>query len=92
MSEVFPVVACAPALDDAGAPDADLPDADLPDAESGASPCATPPPAQCVGSTLMVELLPGTCGDDGTCVFGRREIECPGGCFRQLDGGHHCNE
>ncbi|MBX3220659.1 MAG: hypothetical protein KF795_09080 [Labilithrix sp.] len=93
----MPFVACfAAEAGDAGLDDGgDLVDADSPpvSADSGVddSPCETPPPPDCVSSTEMVIWLPGEC-DGEQCVFAATRRACPGGCFRQVDGGDRCNE
>lgn len=87
-SEVpVPFVECIPAPPDAGE-DADVPDASNGDA--GASPCEAPPQPSCLDKTSMVEWGAGPC-IDYACAFVADVIACPGGCFRQLDGGEHCN-
>ena len=89
----MPFVACALPDADGGA-DADVADADSPpsseDGGAGDSPCATPPPPECAGKTTMVVWNPGAC-DGVQCVFEPTFESCPGGCFRQMDGGTGCN-
>ncbi|MBX3217685.1 MAG: hypothetical protein KF850_36975 [Labilithrix sp.] len=96
----MPVVACslAGAGSDAGE---ELADADSPPLaeDSGTAPedagpddpCATPPPGDCVSSTVMTVWTAGVC-DGERCVFDSTSEVCPGGCFRQLDGGDRCLE
>ncbi|OJY24508.1 MAG: hypothetical protein BGO98_16495 [Myxococcales bacterium 68-20] len=95
---VVPFVACS-LPDAAGGADADVADADVDDAGSpplsedggaGDSPCATPPPSECNSKTMMVVWNPGPC-DGVQCVFEATFEPCPGGCFRQMDGGTGCN-
>jgi hypothetical protein len=65
----------------------------LPDA-GGASTsfCLTVPPPACASKTMMVAWAPlGWC-DGQKCVFSQSFVECRGGCFRQIDGGNHCNQ
>lgn len=92
----MPFVACS--LPDGGA-DADVADADVDDADgppssedggAGDSRCATPPPAACASKTTMLVWNPGPC-DGERCVFEPTLESCPGGCFRQMDGGTGCN-
>lgn len=91
-----PIVACSfgDGGSDAGT-DAETVDAESPqdedDAGTAASPCDAPPPPDCVSSTAMVVFSPGPC-DGVQCIFGTEIVECPGGCFRQMDGGKRCNE
>ena len=89
-----PFVACT--LGDGGA-DADAESADIADGGAGAdeagtrdSPCSTPPPSDCVSQTAMVVFRSEGC-DGERCVFVPMIMECPGGCFRQVDGGDRCN-
>lgn len=90
----MPFVACSPT--DAGGDAGDeLADADVPPApEDGgvdASPCDTPPPVDCASPTVMVVWSAGVC-DGERCVFDATSVPCPGGCFRQMDGGDRCLE
>ncbi len=80
---------------DAGGPDAGSSDADSPptldDAGPGDSHCFTPPPPECVGQTSMVHFSAQGC-DGQRCIYIPEVIDCPGGCFRQVDGGERCNQ
>jgi hypothetical protein len=97
---VMPYVACVSSpeqTDDGGTGDLDAGDGDAgasnEDEDGGLAamyPCLDPPPATCRTKTSMIKYGPGSCIDAG-CLFTYYVVECPGGCFRQLDGGEHCN-
>ena len=94
----IPFVACSLDPMDGGG-DADSPDAGsdadsprtLDDGGPGDSHCFTPPPSECVNRTSMVRFSAEGC-DGQRCIFLPDVIDCPGGCFRQVDGGDRCNE
>ena len=80
---------------EAGGPDAGSSDPASPrtldDAGPGDSHCFTPPPPECVGRASMVRFSAEGC-DGERCIFIPDFVDCPGGCFRQVDGGERCNE
>jgi len=95
-----PFVACSlDDLDAASDADADVADADIADADGPPPhadggpehPCATPPPPECAGPTTMVVFSSEGC-DGERCLFRQSLVGCPGGCFRQMDGGNRCND
>jgi hypothetical protein len=88
----MPVVACSSPLDggsDGGLDDASAPVSD--DGGPGDSPCSAPPPSECTSKTEMAIWGPGDCRGE-QCAFTLLLRYCPGGCFRQVDGGNGCNE
>ena len=93
----MPYVACSLPNTDAGDDDADAAEAGAPDggrpfeSDAGDSPCSVDPPPDCVDETTMVTFHLGACHGE-RCYYSTEFIACPGGCFRQIDGGHHCNE
>ena len=87
-SPEVPEVACSE--EEATEPSDGGTDADAPDSSAAASPCDVPPPSTCLSKTSMAEYRSGPCVAK-RCDFRVEIVQCPGGCFTQLDGGEQCN-
>ena len=83
-----PLIACSIPAGDAG--DAGS-DAESPLEGDAGDPCWTLPAPECANQTSMVQWVPLGC-DGEQCRFEASLKNCPGGCFRQMDGGERCNE